>query len=214
LLCDLILRCTGHHWDLRSIPGGCKIVSYMKKGVWFLSLCACLLVWGVAWGEDARITDAVVQNTDHGLILHFRVDGCFTDDLEQAILNGVPTTFNFLTSIHRVRKYWLNKEVVSLEMTHSVKYNNLTNEFVITRSERNGNRIVVDSFDEAKSAMSEVKDLRIAGPENLEENNHYEIGIKAELSKITLPVYLHYVFRFFLFLWDFETDWYTMDLMY
>jgi hypothetical protein len=185
----------------------------MRKGIWILSLCICF-VSQVAWGEEAKISDVVVENTEHGVMVDFRVDGCFTEDLEQAIMNGIPTTFNFFTSLHRIRKYWLNKEVISLEMTHSVKYNNLTNEFVITRSERKGNKMVVNSLDEAKRAMSEVKGLRIAGPENLTENNRYRISIKTKLSKITLPFYLHYVFRFFLFLWDFETDWYTTDITY
>jgi len=35
----------------------------------------------------------------------------------------------------------------------------------------------------------------------------------AELDKIRLPLYLHYVF-FFLSLWDFETDWYAVDFLF
>ena len=35
----------------------------------------------------------------------------------------------------------------------------------------------------------------------------------AELNKIQLPLYLHYVF-FFLSLWDFETDWHSVDFRY
>ena len=40
-----------------------------------------------------------------------------------------------------------------------------------------------------------------------------QIRAKAELSKLTLPFFLHYVF-FFVSLWDFETDWYTIDFIY
>jgi len=96
----------------------------------------------------------------------------------------------------------------------SVVKNNLKNEFVITRSEDGGKQIVVTSLPEAKKAMAEVENLNIARLQALEKNHRYQVRIKAELSRITLPFYLHYVFRFFLFLWDFETDWYATDFMY
>ncbi len=34
----------------------------------------------------------------------------------------------------------------------------------------------------------------------------YELAIKAELSKVELPLFFRYIF-FFVSLWDFETDW-------
>lgn len=186
----------------------------MRKEVWFLALCACLLASGLAWSQDARITDVIVTNTRDDLILYFRVEGCFTEDLEQAIMNGVPTTFTFLASLNRVRNFWKDKNLASLEIRHMVKFNNLKNEFVITRSEDKGRSIVVSSFSQAKKVMAEVENLKIGKLETLERNHRYQVRIKAELKKITLPFYLHHVFRFFLFLWDFETDWYTTDFMY
>ncbi|NQT10914.1 MAG: DUF4390 domain-containing protein, partial [Desulfobacteraceae bacterium] len=41
----------------------------------------------------------------------------------------------------------------------------------------------------------------------------YQIRAKAELGKLTLPFYLHYIL-FFVSLWDVETDWYTIDFIY
>ncbi|NVM57116.1 MAG: DUF4390 domain-containing protein [Desulfobacterales bacterium] len=179
-----------------------------------LTLCAGILASRLAYGQDPRITDVIVTNTRDDLILYFKVEGCFTEDLQQAILNGVPTTFAFQVSLDRVRNFWKDKNLASLEIHHTVKYNNLKNEFVITRSEANGRPIVVNSLHKAKSIMAEVESLRIAKLETLERNHRYQVRIKAELSKISLPFYLHYVFRFFLFLWDFETDWYTTDFTY
>ena len=186
----------------------------MQKRVLIFALCLSLLVSGTAWGQDARITDVIVTNTRDDLILYFRVQGCFTKDLQQAILNGVPTTFTFLASLHQVQNFWKDKNLVSLEICHTVKYDNLKNEFVITRSEQSHKLIIVNTVSEAKRIMAEVENLRIAKLESLERNHRYQVSVKAELSKITLPFYLHYVFRFFLFLWDFQTDWYTTDFIY
>ena len=186
----------------------------MGKRIWIFIIFLLLLGSAPAYGGDARITDVIVTNTRDDLILYFRVEGCFTPELEQAIMNGVPTTFTFLASLNRVRNFWKDKNLASLEIRHTVKYNNLKNEFVISRSEDGGKQIVVPSLPEAKKAMAEVENLKIARLEALEKNHRYQVRIKAELSRITLPFYLHHVFRFFLFLWDFETDWYATDFMY
>lgn len=186
----------------------------MQRKVSILALCLFLLVSGTVWGQDARVTDVIVTNTRDDLILYFRVHGCFTKDLQQAILNGVPTTFTFLASLDQVRSFWKDKNLASLEIHHTVKYNNLKNEFVITLSEHGDKPAIVNTLSEAKRIMAEVENLRIAKLETLERNHRYQISVKAELSKITLPLYLHHVFRFFLFLWDFETDWYTTDFIY
>lgn len=180
----------------------------------FFALSLCLLVSGMAWGQDARISDVIVTNTRDDLILYFRVQGCFTEDLEKAIMNGVPTTFTFLASLDQVRNFWKDKNLANLEIRHTIKYNSLKNEFAITRSEHSDEPVIVNNLSEAKKIMAEVENLRIARLESLERNHRYQVSVKAELSKITLPFYLHYVFRFFLFLWDFETDWYTTDFIY
>jgi hypothetical protein len=169
---------------------------------------------GPSWGRDARITDFIVTNTRDDLIVYFRVQDCFTEKLEQAVLNGVPTTFTFLVSLDQVRNFWKDKNLAELDIRHTVKYHKLKNEFVITRSEHSEDPIVVHSIDDAKRVMAEIENLRIAKLKTLEKNRRYQVSVKAELSKITLPFYLHHVFRFFLFLWDFETDWYTTDFIY
>lgn len=185
----------------------------MRKTIWIF-LCVFLLVSGTALGQDARITNVIVTNTRDDLILYFKVQDCFTEELDQAILNGVPTTFTFLASLDQVRNFWKDKNLASLEILHTVKYDKLKNEFAITRTEHGDQPIVVNSLAEAKRIMAEVENLKIARLELLAKNHLYQVRAKAELSKITLPFYLHYVFRFFLFLWDFETDWYTTDFIY
>ncbi|OEU46254.1 MAG: hypothetical protein BA861_09325 [Desulfobacterales bacterium S3730MH5] len=186
----------------------------MQKRLPIFALCLFLLISGVTWAQDARISDVIVTNTRDDLVLYFRIQDCFTKKLEEAILNGVPTTFTFLASLYRVRDFWKDENLASLEVHHTVKYDNLKNEFVITRSEHGDKPVIVNTLSEVKKIMAEIKDLKIAKLESLERNQLYQVRIKAELSKITLPFYLHHIFRFFLFLWDFETDWYTTDFIF
>ena len=61
--------------------------------------------------------------------------------------------------------------------------------------------------------MAEIDSLRIIPLSGLEKGRQYQLSAKAELNKLTLPLYLHYVL-FIVSLWDFETDWYTIDFIY
>jgi len=58
-----------------------------------------------------------------------------------------------------------------------------------------------------------VKGLKVAPLQRLVKGNKYQLRVKAELQKVRLPLNLHYVL-FFLSLWDFDTDWYTVDFTY
>jgi hypothetical protein len=72
---------------------------------------------------------------------------------------------------------------------------------------------VTKSFAEAQKWMTEVNSLKIIPLGQLEKGQQYQLRTKAEVSKQTLPYYLHYVL-FFVSFWDIETDWYTIDFIY
>jgi hypothetical protein len=163
--------------------------------------------------REARLKDIIVTNTTDDLIVYLTVEGAFTPNMKKAVLSGVPTTFSFFVVLYGTRGYWFDKRIVRLKLTNTVKYHNLKREFVVTRSWENHKPIVVKSFDEAKSLMSEVDNLRVVPLSRLQRGKKYQIRAKAELSRITLPLYLHYVL-FFISLWDFETDWYTVDFVF
>lgn len=186
----------------------------MTRWIGIVLLCLLIHMPQTAWADEPRIIDVIVTNTRDDLILYFRVEGCFTEEVEQAIMNGVPTTFTFLVALNQVRNFWKDKNLAGMEIRHTVKFNNMKDEFVITRSENGETPILVNSLSEAKRIMAEVENLSVVPLDRLERNRFYQVRIKAELKKITLPLYLHYAFRFFLFLWDFETDWYATDFVY
>ena len=112
-------------------------------------------------------------------------------------------TFSFIIDLYRVRNMWLDKEMTSIKVTNTLKYNNLKKEYTVTRSWESEKPLVVKSFEAAKKLMTEVDSLTVIALDRLEKGKRYQIRAKAELSKLTLPFYLHYVL-FFVSLWDFE----------
>ena len=165
-----------------------------------------------ARAEEAGLTDIVITNTRDHLLLYFTVTDCFTEDMEKAIENGIITTFTFFIRLYETRALWWDKGLADLKVSHEIQYDNLKKVYVLKLSEKQKS-ISVKDFDEAKKLMSEIVGLKVTELHKLHKDRRYQIRMMAELDEIKLPFYLHYVL-FFLSLWDFETDWYTVDFRY
>lgn len=176
-------------------------------------ICLLLIDPASAKAQDARLSNIIVTNTRDNLLLYLNVKDAFPPKIENTIISGVPITFSFFIDLFRVRGLWIDKEIIDIKLTHTMKYDNLKKEYVVMRSWEDNRPLVVKSYEEAKKLMSEVDSLSIISLDQLEKGKQYQIRAKAELSKLTLPFYLHYVL-FFVSLWDFETDWYTIDFIF
>jgi hypothetical protein len=180
-------------------------------------LCAIAILPPTAWANpfirDARIIDMAVINHPTDLLLSLKVEGAFKEKLEEAVMSGAPTTFSFFIIISEFRGILLDRKILQINLSHTIKYNNLKNDFTVKRSWENDKPLTTDSFDQAKQWMTVISDLRLMPLSHLQKGGHYKIKAKAQLDKVTLPLFLDYIF-FFVSLWDFETDWQTVKFIY
>ncbi len=196
-----------------------KIISTINKGLKPVLLALLLLIctgpfWvAPAMAEDARLADIVVTNTRDYLLLYFTVTDCFTESMKKAIDNGVNTTFTFFVNLQEVREWWWDKKIADLKVSHEIKYDSLKKVYEVRLSSKDDKVVFAKDFDHAKRLMAEIVGLKVTELRNLHRGNRYQINMMAELDTIKLPFYFHYVF-FFLSLWDFETDWYSVDFRY
>jgi hypothetical protein len=175
-------------------------------------LCVMVLLSHPALAQEARLTRITLSNTRDDLLLYFKLEGAFTEKMQEAIFSGVPASFSYYISLYRVRNWWYDKEITDIELTHTIKYDNLKNEFMVKRPWKDADPVVTQSFEEAQRLMTEIDSLKVYPLKGLEKGTQYQIRAMAEVSKITLPLYLHYVLL--LSIWDFETDWYTIDFIF
>jgi hypothetical protein len=188
-------------------------VSFWKQKTCAILLAIILFSHGPVFAQEARLTNITVSNTRDDLLLYLNLEGAFSEKLNNAILSGVPATFLFLTKLNRVRNMWVDIGIADITVTHTINYNNLKKEFIVRRSWKKNEPETSKSFSEAQKWMTEVNSLKIIPLGQLEKGQQYQLRMKAEVSKQTLPFYLHYVL-FFISIWDIETDWYTIDFTY
>jgi len=199
------------------MPPHKKTISFLlfeKLFFFILVMIASVSVSSFASAKDmAEIQDIRIVNTRDDLLTYFKVTQAFSDKINQAILNGVPTTFSFYIALYKGDSSWLDKNIADILIKSTIKYNSLKKEFSVLRPWKNENPAVTQSFDEAKALMTEIDNLPIIPLNRLVKGDKYQLRIKAELDKVTLPLSLHNIF-FFVSYWNFETNWYLINFSY
>lgn len=155
--------------------------------------------------EKASIKDLLVTNGQTNLLLYARLVDSFNAEIEDAVLAGVPTTFTFLASLYKERSWLPDKRLKSMEIHHTIKYDNVKKTFSVSVDNQKTWETFPD-FDSAKRMMTEVNAVPLEGLGALSRRDYYWVKLKAKLDKVPLPLPLEYLF-FFLPSWDFETDW-------
>lgn len=177
-------------------------------------LCLAILATGApAQAERATIEDIIITNTTEDLLLYCTVQGCFSEEMNHAILNGVPTTFTFRIELYKRRVFFPDQQITKITLHRTIKYDTLKNEFTLSTEGEENSTQTVKEFFEAKRLMSEINGLKLVPMAEIMPKTTYYVRIKAELNKVRLPFYLHYVL-FFVSLWDFETNWHETYFTY
>ncbi|WP_321413893.1 DUF4390 domain-containing protein [uncultured Desulfobacter sp.] len=163
--------------------------------------------------DDAILSNIKLANTRDDLFAYFKVENAFNEKNIQAIENGIPTSFTFYVTLFKTTSSLLDTKITDIKTCATIKYNSMKQEYTVVCQWKDAPALITKSFDEAKTWMSEVDNLRVVSLNRLIKGDKYRIRMKAELEKVTLPLALHYVF-FFVSYWDFETDWYVIDFTY
>lgn len=183
------------------------------KAFWLLIIFLFVVPGTLVHAQPARLSDIVVTNTEEHLLVYFTVEDCFTADMIRAIESGIPTTFTFYVQLNERRQFWPDRTIDEIKVRHTIRYDQLKDLYELRLSDDEDEVITVADFEEARRLMSEVVALEVIPLARLNKGTRYRLRMMAELEKIRLPLNLHYVF-FFLSLWNFETDWYAVDVVY
>jgi len=186
------------------------LLLYMLIGV---SLIDAVIPSPAMARRRCALENIFITNTRDDLVSYFKITGAFTEKMSEAVLKGVPASFSFFVSVYRNRYGWFDEKIADLNVSTTLKYNSIKQDFTVVRPWKTDKPFTTESFDQAKDIASNIYNLKIIPLEQLKKGEQYQIRLKAEMNKATLPLYLHYVF-FFISFWDFETDWYTIDMIY
>lgn len=159
------------------------------------------------------MSDILITTSQSHLLLFCTINNSFTPEMIEGVHNGIPVTFSFLVELEQIIRNWPDKTLADMTIYHTLTYDTLREEYQVTLSERPGTPTVTDSLDKALEVMSELNGLKILSRDQLEPDAPYALHVKATLAEKTLPMNMHYLVPF-ISLWDFETDWRTIEFRY
>ncbi len=159
------------------------------------------------------LKDIIITTSKTHLILFATVENGFTREMINGIRNGLPVTFIFHIELDKIRSAWFDSTLVEATITHKLKYDAIKQEYSIIFSEKNGRTVTTRSLKVAKQLMAELNGFPLIARNKLIADAAYALKIKATLAETTLPLGIHYILPF-TSLWDFETDWRTVEFRY
>ncbi len=166
----------------------------MKRYLIIAALLIAVLTPSLAFSTEARV-DKLFVGKKPNLNLSFMVLDAFKPEMEEGIKSGIPTTFTFFVELHRVRRMWPDKSVQKWTFEHTVKYDNLKEEYEVTLNELN-QVIRTKDFLEMKRLMVTGNAIELKTGEPLRAGSRYTLRIMAQMDIIELPFLLRHMLFF------------------
>jgi hypothetical protein len=190
------------------------LFSLISRTIPILLLTALLLYTPVhaADSKEPTIEDIIITTSSTDLLLFAMVKNCFTEEMLEGVRNGIPLTFRFTIELEKIRSKWFDVTMVKETINHTLSYDAIKETYQIDFSEKNKPE-VTKSQDKAKQLMAELSGLKVIARKELIPDAPYALQIKATLVENTLPLGMHYILPF-TSLWNFETDWRTIEFRY
>lgn len=163
--------------------------------------------------QEVQFTDITITTSTSHLLLFGVLKYNKLNDLEQALHSGIPMQFKFFIELHRIKNNWPDEELTTMEFTHTLKYDTLKENYQLERTEQKNRKFTFKTIEEAMKMMNDINGLKVIELNRLQPDASYELRMKAELYKKTLPMNLHYLIPF-ISIWDLETDWFTIEFTY
>ena len=163
--------------------------------------------------QEAQFKDITITTSKSHLLLFGVLTNNKYQELEQALHSGIPMQFTFFIELLRTRENWPDEELSTMEFNHTLRYDTLKENYQLEREEQKNRKTTYKSFAQANQMMNDINGLKVIQLTDLTPDSSYELRIKAELFKKTLPMNLHTVIPF-ISMWNLETDWFTIEFTY
>jgi len=191
----------------------------MRRTLFFLLLSLALTCPAhTGYAKDSRLkdvhfSDLIITTSKTNLLLFGLINNGITEEMLQGLHNGIPIEFTFLIELNKTEKNWSDLQLVSLQFKHILTYDTLQENYRVEIDEKTKKNESFPELSDALEAMTEINGLQVIELSQLIPDNSYQLRLKAELYKKTLPMKLHYITPFVSW-WNIETDWYTIEFTY
>lgn len=163
-----------------------------------------------AQASDFVISDIHTEVKEGVYLLDADIDYRFSDEALRALSNGVPLTIQLTLDIERLRKWWLNDEIATLQQRYSLQYHAFTHQYLL-RNLNSGAFYSLPHYQAAVEALGTLRGLPLLDSKLMLPDEHYEVAMQVELDIEALPSPLRPV-AYITPAWRLRSDWYRWSL--
>jgi hypothetical protein len=183
-----------------------------------LFLCGFLLLAPpyqpmVSAKETPEIKDIIVTTSEVDLLLFATVKNGFTREMLDGVTSGIPIIFTYRMELVKTSGNWLDTTLVDTTVTHTLTFDEANKQYSVAFSHQKDKIVTTQDIEEAKQLMAELNGVKVIALSQLIPDAPYAIHFKVTLKKGSLPLGMHRLLPFSA-LWDFETDWRTIEFRY
>ncbi len=122
---------------------------------------------------------------DGQLLVSFKLDEVFTDEIKAAVHSGLTVSFVYKVDLMRGSAAWFDRTIASAVVTATVRYDNLTRRYHVTRilDGRTERADIMDREEAARDWLTtEFDKLPLFRNVTLERNSEYYVRVRAHTT--------------------------------
>ena len=163
--------------------------------------------------DSVTFSDLIATSSQTHLILFGVLNNTLTDEMISGLRSGIPVEFSFFVDLYRKENQGKNLLLTNMEFQHTMTYDILKDSYRVELGEIRNKSSFHSSLSAAERTMNEINGVQVMSLEKLTPNQTYQLRMRADLFKKTLPLSLHRIMPFFSW-WDKTTDWHSIEFTY
>jgi hypothetical protein len=138
----------------------------------------------VPLAASAQTIQVTPLTRDDRVLVTFRLTGVFNDDVRAAIHSGMTITFIYDVELRRGASLWIDRTMASSTVSASVRYDNLTRRYHVTRRwDGRMERVeVLEREEDVRDWLTNFDKLSLFSNATLEPNAEYYLRVRARTT--------------------------------
>jgi len=173
--------------SLKKKAGGVNARCLLRRGI--LAILIFMFSAGAVHAKGFAINHAELVLSDKVYHLNATLEFDFSNDVLDAINNGVPLILELVIEIMEPRRYWWDDEIASLEQRYQLQYHALSEQYLV-RNLNSGAQYTFFSLSAALQKVGSISNLPVIDEQLLEnkDTEKYYARIRTSLSFENLPL--------------------------
>lgn len=165
---------------------------------------------GTAQAVNFEVEEASTRLYNETYELDARIDYRFSEEVLQALNNGVPLTLRTEIEVVRSRRYWVDETVTTLEQRFQLTYHAFSDQYLL-RDLNNGELTIYPSLTMAIDSLGSLQGLPLLTAAEVLSDHEYQVRLRTLLDIEALPAPLRPV-AYVTPAWRLASEWFTCSL--